>query len=605
MRSWRLRSFAAGLLALAASGPVPAAPEQDALAEEVRGRIDGILAELQEAGDFEAAAAGLQEQFDEVITRADPGNKDLFREAAFALRLVGQLKEAETVNRLELLAFLRAHEELAASVAFLVKADGEDPAEVYTLLDRLRQRRGDVLGTYANLAAAVCVVHDRHLARKINENTAQAADPLLIFDYYAANERRMLFGVRNVPAELLVYVVDTTASLEEMTWALGRYAGDPVVGARFFDIDYDYEHVRDGDPKEVTVAGWNLPNILRYGGVCVDQAYFAVTVGKAIGVPTAYAFGADSTVSHAWVGFLQARGNAAWWNFDVGRYPAYQGVRGNVRDPQTGRRVPDSFVSLSAELAGVEATDRWAAVAYTDAAVRVLELAEQGGGGARGADETTGEPSPSAAALALLEQGLRLSPGYARGWMAVRGLADGGGMTLEQTKRWADVLHRLCGRRYPDFYLAVLRPMIASIDDVRQQNALWNKAFALFRDRHDLAASVRMSQGRMWRQAGQPARAGQCYEDVIYRYANAGPFVLSALNEAEKLLASAGRGDKVLALYDRAFNGIKRPPNIAGPYYRQSNYYRVGRRYAERLHQAGYGPQATAILTRIRARQAQ
>ncbi|MHC4827586.1 MAG: hypothetical protein ACYTEY_13600, partial [Planctomycetota bacterium] len=519
MRPWRLRSPTAGFLALLACGGAPAAAQQEFPAADVRARIDAVLDELQETGDFASATAELQVQFDRVIAGADAGDDDLFREAAFALRLAAQLTDAEAVDRLELLAFLRAHEELAASVAFLVRPDREDPAEVYTLLDRLRQRRGDTLGNYANLAAAVCVVHDRLLARKINENTAQATDPLAIFDYYAGNKKRMLFGVRNVPAELLVYVVDTTASIEEMRWALGRYAGDSVVGARFFDIDYDYEHVRDGDPKEVTVAGWNLPNILRYGGVCVDQAYFAVTVGKAIGVPTAYAFGADSTVSHAWVGFLQARGNAAWWNFDVGRYPAYQGVRGNVLDPQTRRRIPGSYVSLSAELAGVEATDRWAAVAYADAAVRVLELAEQAGA-APGAEDGAGdEPSASETALALLEKGLRLSPGHARGWMAVRRLAAGGGMTLEQTKRWADVLHRLCGRRYPDFYLAVLRPMITSIDDVKQQNALWNKAFALFRDRHDLAASVRMSQGLMWRKAGQPARAGQCYEDVIYRYA--------------------------------------------------------------------------------------
>jgi hypothetical protein len=391
-----------------------------------------------------------------------------------------------------------------------------------------------------------------------------------------------------------------------MNWALGRYAGDPKVGARFFDIKYDHEHFRDGDPKEVTVAGWNLPNILRHGGVCVDQAYFAVTVGKSIGVPTAYASGASSTVSHAWVGFLEAGENGAWWNFDVGRYKAYQGVRGNVLDPQIRRRIPDSYVSLLAELAGVEAPDRWAAVAYTDAALRLLELAELAGEAP--AAETRDSPEPPVrsldieSALELIEQGLRLCPGYARGWMTVRDLAAGGAMSMEQKKRWADVLHRLCGARYPDFYLAVLRPMIVSIDDVGQQNALWNKAFALFSDRHDLAASVRMSQGRMWQEAGEPARAGRCYEDVIYRYANAGPFVLTALGEAEKLLIAARRGDKVLALYDRAFSGIERPSDMAGPFYRQSNYFRVGARYADRLQQAGYGLKAAAIRSRIRAR---
>ena len=58
--------------------------------------------------------------------------------------------------------------------------------------------------------------------------------------------------------------------------------------------------------------------------------------------------------------------------------------------------------------------------------------------------------------------------------------------------------------------------------------------------------------------------------------------------------------DKVLALYDRAFSGIKRPPNMAGPFYRQSNYYRVGTRYANRLQRAGFGLQAAAVQSKIR-----
>ncbi len=248
MRPWRLRSPAAGFLAVYALGGAPAAAQQDSLAEQVRDRIDAVLDELQETGDFASATAELQVQFDRVIAEADAGDKNLFREAAFALRLAGQLKEVEGVDRLELLAFLRAHEDLAATVAFLVRPEHEKPTDVYGLLDRLRKHRGDRLGTHANLTAAVCVVHDRRLARKINENTAQAADALSIFDYFAGNERRMLFGVRKVPAELLIYVVDTTASIDEMTWALGRYAGDSAVGGRFFDIDYDYEHVRDGVP---------------------------------------------------------------------------------------------------------------------------------------------------------------------------------------------------------------------------------------------------------------------------------------------------------------------------------------------------------------------
>ena len=65
---------------------------------------------------------------------------------------------------------------------------------------------------------------------------------------------------------------------------------------------------RGSGVKKVTAAGWSLPNILQHGGVCADQAYFAVTVGKSIGVPTAYTIGLGGEVGHAWVGFLQARG---------------------------------------------------------------------------------------------------------------------------------------------------------------------------------------------------------------------------------------------------------------------------------------------------------
>ena len=556
---------------------------------------------LEAGGDFAAAEATLRHEFDRVIAFADAGEKDLFRDAAFALRLARQLAAADPAAARRLLPILRDNERLATTLVFLVREKSEKPEPIYDLLFRLHRKYGEKLGPFANLAAAVCVVHDRPLTDRINENRARAPDPLAIFDYFSTNERHMLFGIRNVPPELLIHVVDTTASTDEMAWALRKYRGDPVVGDRFFDIKYDFEHFRDGDPKRVTVAGFSLPNILRYGGVCVDQAYYAATVGKSIGVPTARAAGRSSKVGHSWVGFLQTRGQQAWWNFDVGRYPEYQGVKGNVRDPQTRQPIPDSHVSLLAELIGSSARDRHAAAAFIDAARRLLELAESGDPlpSSDPAAETPVRDVSVESTLQLVEHALRTAPGYTPGWAVVRNLAAGRRLTLEQTKRWAAVLDRLCGNRYPDFYLATIRPMIGSVEDVGEQNNLWNKAFALFGERADLAASVRMTQGRMWEAAGEPFNAGQCYEDVIYRYTNAGPFVISALKAAEKLLAGAGQGQRILALYDRAFRSIKRPPDMAGPFYRQSNYYRVGKLYAEWLDRGGRRLQAAGVRSQI------
>ena len=240
-------------LALSADQFVAAAPP--ALGKQVRAEIEAALSRLPETGDFAEAETILREQFDRVIFHAAGDRKDLFRDAALALRLVRQLGELDTATALQLLAFLRQRPTLVNTLVFLVDPEHETPTAIYTLLDRLRRQRGDRLEKYANLAAAVCVVHDRPLKRRINENSAQSGDALDIFDYFVTHEKYMLFPVRKVPAQLLVYVVDTTATVEEMQWALGRYAGDPAVGDRFFDIKYDRAHFRTGAPKKVTQAG--------------------------------------------------------------------------------------------------------------------------------------------------------------------------------------------------------------------------------------------------------------------------------------------------------------------------------------------------------------
>ena len=67
--------------------------------------------------------------------------------------------------------------------------------------------------------------------------------------------------------ELLEYVVDTTASIDDMNWALAKYGGDRNVGHHFFDVPYDYDNYLHATPKKITTLGFTLPNILKYGGV--------------------------------------------------------------------------------------------------------------------------------------------------------------------------------------------------------------------------------------------------------------------------------------------------------------------------------------------------
>lgn len=600
-----MRQFTA-LLAAGMLGTISTAVAAQSRDERiVVDRIDAVLDTLEESGDFDRAEQDLTDLFDSVIGYVRDNQDNAFREAAFALRLVRQLGAADPALRADLFRYLRGQPDFARALVYLVKAQEESPREVYALVDRLRRERGEKLEQYPNLAAAIAVVHDRPLARNINENRATAPDPIALFDFYVAHEDQLFFGVTSIPAELLVYVVDATAELEDLEWAVDRYEGDSTVGARFFDIEYDYDHYRTGAPKKSTLAGWGLPNILRYGGVCADQAYFAVTIGKAIGVPTAYTIGKSADVGHAWVGFLQSDRRQAWWNFSAGRYGAYLGLKGIILDPQTRQIVDDSRVSLLADFALSKKEDRFAVAAFTDASLRLRALANAGVDFApallvkdrrarllRAADVDS--------QLLLLETGLKHSPGYAPAWFAVRDLAQEGKLSLAAKKKWAGVLDRLCGQKFPDFSLSVLLPMIESVDDLNEQNKLWNAAFRNYQRRNDLAAEIRMAQGKMWEEAGEVAKAGQAYMDVIERYANAGPFVVDALGKAEQLLVNSGQSDRILILYDQTWRRIKRPDEMAGMFTVQSNWYRVGMALAAKLEAAGMVEQAQQVRTIIR-----
>ena len=581
--------------------PTPAGPDHGRL---VHDRLSAIAQAAAKDGDFKAAADAADAVFAYVVAYVPSRQDELFTDAAFARRLYRQLADCDQQTARDLLSFLQQNDALARTLAFLVD-ERERAGEVYGVLNTLREKRGDKLPGFATLTAALCVVMDRPLARQINENRVEAPDAVALFDYFTENERKMLFGLKPVPAELLVWTVDSTASIDQMNWALDHYAGDRNVGKLFFNVHYDYDHLRTGKPKQVTTSGYTLENILKFGGVCVDQAYFATEVGKAIGVPTAFATAQSGEVGHAWVGFLQAQGRSAAWNFNVGRYSAYQGIRGNVTDPQTRQTIPDSYVSVLAELVGTKPAQRWAAAAFVDAAAylrdqtesfRPARLAEEPGD----SSVLTPRSTDTNAQLDLIEAGLRQTPGYSRGWFALTALAEDGGMSLSQKKKWAGLLQRMCGANYPDFTMAVLSPMIASIQDADEQMQLWEAAFKLFRRRADLCAEVRIAQGKLWESLDEPAKAGQCYEDVIRRFANDGPFVITALEKTEQMLAKAGKADRTVKLYQTTWAQITPPDAMAAAFASQSNYYRVGMMYAKRLEEAGQADEATRVREQIR-----
>lgn len=543
-----------------------------------------ILNQLQKDGDFSTAKTALEHLCDQTIAYARAGNIATLRHVDFSRLLVTQLATVpHAKTRLALLAYLRKNHVLAKTLVFLVKSQKSEMPAIYAMLDHLRLKLGKQALEYPNLTAAICSVLYAPLTLQINENQGHSPDPAALFNYYVRYQNMMFFGIRRVPAELLIYVVDGGSSIADMRWALAHYHGDADVGRLFFSIRYDYGFLH-GKRLRIDTAGFTLPNIKRYGGVCVDQAFFATEVAKAIGIPSAYDTAMGNDAGHAWAGFLQASGNQGWWNFLSGRYQEYRGIQGHVMNPQTRRQEPDTFISLSAQLIHTTARQRWNAEALTDAAGRLmfLQMHHLAFAPPRPPLDVDGlrrlpRPRTVKEMLTLLGRAVHQCNGYAPEWFMVSQLAGQGRMTYSQKADWAAALIRVCGARYPDFIMAVLSPMILTVKNVHQQNRLWNREFLLFENtRFDLAGEVRMYQAAMWKKAGHLNRAGECYMDVINRFASAGPFVLGALAGAQDILKAQGHKNRVLKLWEMTWLKIKPPSRVLGIFMKQSDWYRVG-----------------------------
>lgn len=590
------------LCAATAAAQTKPAPKQS-LDAYAKSQLNKVLDAAASADDLKPLRAESTKTLALVATHGTDRNLDAFRDAAYAARLLEITEQLPAAQRPDFLKTLRTNDALGRTLAFNITGRDKVPGAVQVITTIAEKYPAD-LDKYAQLITALALVHDQPFSRHINENAAKSPAPLELYEFYTKNESAMYFGIKAVPAELLIWVVDNTASIDEAKWALAKFAKDDAVGRRFFDINYDYDHFRNNTKKKITELGFTLQNIAKYGGVCADQAYFAMTVGKSIGVPTAYATANSGTVGHAWVGFLQAQQGKGWWNFDFGRYEEYRGIKGNVENPQTRQRVPDAFVSLTAEMIGTKPADRQAAAALTDAANLLAQLPSTAADAPKlPEDVIASRPKPRFTQaddqLELLDAALRQNPAHAQAWFSLRELAAKNQLTLDQKKRAAESLLKITGTKYPDFALVILKPMIESVDDVKEQDRLWSNAFNLFQKRADLAAEIRMEQAELWEKQNNVARAGECYMDVINRFANAGPFVITALSKAEKLLRDSKKEDRIVTLYETTWAKLIRPREMAGSFMSQSNWYRVGTIYASKLAEAGDKQKADAVKAQL------
>lgn len=534
--------------AWADSPPTTGANEPDqSLAGRTLAAIDsGNLLTLRKSLDQQAALA-----------LSDPPRIDLpaatelsaFRQFARYFGAISPMTDSQRQTLKWLVAQPHLMPVLMSAISIL-----DSPSDLLALLQTLKDDQGPQLDADADLVTAFLVVWDKDLPSADPDEPTPLRQRAIQLLRYFQTSRTLQVNPRLLPWQLLVYVVDVKLSEAEMLWATQHYGRRAQLGSTYFDVPYDANVYSGGSQKQVTRHGFTLPNLLQYGGVCIDQAYFATQIAKTMGVPSCICTGegGDAGIgNHAWAGYLAFGGLRPQWDFTQGRYDVYLFWSSNIVDPQTHQRLNDADVGLLAELLNSAPPQRLQSAL-------LLKLTDA---------------APSSARAALYEQAISLSPGNRAAWLALARLGQQKALAPDQRDEVDQAIHRYLLTRYPDFAWELL-VQIASGQAIDPQLQTVGQLVALFHDRPDLAARLRVRQGDLLRQSSRDDDALAAYEDVLLNYLKSGPPVLNAMNGVDQILRGRNDSLRLARIYQQVWKQLPRPEPSAYAY--ESPFYRVG-----------------------------
>ncbi len=587
-----------------------ASAQRESFVTQVHDRVDALMSfEEGEASRkaIESRMGELASFADTVVSRAGVRQNEAMVRCEAAIGIFELVFRARPDDYGQAIEQFREHPEFMDELGLLVH-EKDDARGVISLASRLIEERPDQVDQFPALAAALCVVHDAQGGKaftiRINEHNPESVDPVSIFDYFVSNAGVLTIHPNALPALALVYVVDTTETPEQMQWALNRFRTNPAIDNRFFEIEYDSLHFQQNRPKRVTSepGEYNIQKINQYGGVCADQAYYAMSVAKACGLPSAYVTASGADVSHAWVGYVEKRGRRAAWNFDAGRYEAYQDLRGNIYNPQTRQRVSDGRVGILGDAMSSTNDQVLASLAAGHAVDRMNE-------GHWGLDESIElddrgnlrKPRTNSVddRLDLLKASLSQCAGVPRAWDRVVDLASSGEMDEKQMDVWSRAVMQLAGRQHQDFAFDFLAQLISTQDDAARQHEMWEWAFGQFRKRPDLASAVRFEQGVLWAENENLEYAWLAYDDVVNQFINDGPMAVSALSMMSQMLSEQGKSDQIIPVLENAARRVKQPGDMSSQFAVQSNYYKIHKMLSDAYRQVGRSADAQRVRTKI------
>jgi transglutaminase-like putative cysteine protease len=408
--------------------------------------------------------------------------------------------------------------------------------------------------TYAKLILALSVVWDRPKRPPVHDQMGvkplpYTADISNRYDYfkqlYASGESRLSYDRLSVRD--LVFVVETPVPLSELRWAREHVKGSlEDWGQKFYSIEYDHGRIDRGEYDWLNGA-YSLDQIRGRGGICVDQAYYAVITARAFGIPAIYFHALGSSGGHAWFSFMKAPGE---WELDVGRYSVQGYTTGFAFDPQTNRKMTDHDVVYACErVRGAdefEKADEYISIAY------VLRGEKED---ARRCTETARQLAENYLPAWDLEMDILLASGDVQ---------DAFWLFEEQRKAFKD---------YPDIVMASAARLEIAMraagqdDKVEELRRMMNRSVDDGRD--DLERSLGLDAVMKIASSGDVRRARRKLEDLMEDHVKDGSKTFALIRRYLSLTQDTGQAKEAVRFLEEYIEQVRRHTHFSPGYEEQ------------------------------------
>ncbi|MCK5802344.1 MAG: hypothetical protein KAI66_05905 [Lentisphaeria bacterium] len=223
----------------------------------------------------------------------------------------------------------------------------DDWGAAYHIIEQLHEHDPKHRDEYRSLIMALAVVWDQPrppLHGQMGGNQLPyKTDIIGRYDYFRDlfASRKAEIAYRKLSVSALTMIVDTPVPLAELEW-VREHVKPRSWSKKFSEIRYATGRL------ERRVYQWPggvyaLATIKSSGGICVDQAYYAVLCSRAWGVPALIFVGEGRRGPHAWFGYMKGTTN---WEMDIGRYTYDKYASGRALNPQTNQDMSDHYLQF-------------------------------------------------------------------------------------------------------------------------------------------------------------------------------------------------------------------------------------------------------------------